>query len=49
MIPKFIKQLMGGETPTINGDGRQSRDFTYVENVVESELKGMSGFFGSCR
>ena len=39
VIPKFIKQLMSGETPTINGDGRQSRDFTYVENVIEANLK----------
>ncbi len=39
VIPKFIKQLLSGETPTINGDGKQSRDFTYVENVVEANLK----------
>lgn len=39
VIPKFIMQLMHGETPTINGDGKQSRDFTYVENVVEANLK----------
>lgn len=39
VIPKFIKQLLAGETPTINGDGRQSRDFTYVENVIEANLK----------
>ena len=39
VIPKFIKQLLNGETPTINGDGRQSRDFTYVENVIEANLK----------
>lgn len=39
VIPKFIKQLLNGEVPTINGDGRQSRDFTYVENVVEANLK----------
>ncbi|MCQ2418706.1 MAG: SDR family oxidoreductase [Clostridia bacterium] len=39
VIPKFIMQLMRGETPTINGDGKQSRDFTYVENVVEANLK----------
>ncbi len=39
VIPKFIKQLMKGERPTINGDGRQSRDFTYVVNVVEANLK----------
>lgn len=39
VIPKFIKQLLRGETPTINGDGRQSRDFTYIENVIEANLK----------
>ena len=39
VIPKFIKQLMAGERPTINGDGRQSRDFTYIENVIEANLK----------
>ena len=38
-IPKFIRQLLNGETPTIYGDGSQSRDFTYVENVVEANLK----------
>ena len=39
VIPKFIKQLIGDETPTINGDGKQSRDFTYIENVIEANLK----------
>lgn len=39
VIPKFIKQLMNGETPTINGDGKQSRDFTYIDNVIEANLK----------
>lgn len=39
VIPKFIKQILNGERPTINGDGRQSRDFTYIENVVEANLK----------
>ncbi len=39
VIPKFIRQLLHGETPTINGDGRQSRDFTYIENVIEANLK----------
>lgn len=39
VIPKFIKMLLNDETPTINGDGKQSRDFTYVENVVEANLK----------
>lgn len=39
VIPKFLKLLMNDEAPTINGDGKQSRDFTYVENVVEANLK----------
>lgn len=39
VIPKFIRQLLNGEVPTINGDGRQSRDFTYIENVIEANLK----------
>ena len=39
VIPKFLKQLLNGQVPTINGDGKQSRDFTYVENVVEANLK----------
>lgn len=39
VIPKFIKMLLHGQTPTINGDGKQSRDFTYIENVIEANLK----------
>ena len=39
VIPKFIKMLMNDETPTINGDGKQSRDFTYIENVIDANLK----------
>lgn len=39
VIPKFIMQLTRGEAPTINGDGKQSRDFTYIENVIEANLK----------
>ena len=39
VIPKFIRQILRGERPTIHGDGLQSRDFTYVENVIEANLK----------
>lgn len=39
VIPRFIRQLMHGEVPTINGDGRQSRDFTYIDNVIEANLR----------
>ncbi|WP_195269675.1 SDR family oxidoreductase [Eubacterium sp. 1001713B170207_170306_E7] len=41
VIPRFVKSLMAGKAPVINGDGSQSRDFTYVENAVEANLKGM--------
>ena len=39
VVPKFIRQLLHGETPTINGDGKQSRDFTYIDNVIEANLR----------
>src|SRR6266849_3462446 len=38
VLAKFITQMLDGEAPTIFGDGRQSRDFTYVDNVVEANL-----------
>jgi len=41
VIPKFIKALLNGESPTINGDGTQSRDFTFIENVIEANIKAM--------
>lgn len=39
VIPKFIKSLKAGEQVQIYGDGEQSRDFTYIENVIEANLK----------
>lgn len=38
VIPKFIASLMKRESPPIYGDGKQSRDFTYVDNVVEGTI-----------
>jgi nucleoside-diphosphate-sugar epimerase len=38
VIPLFITRILGGEPPAIYGDGEQSRDFTYVANVVEANL-----------
>jgi UDP-glucose 4-epimerase len=48
VIPKFITAMLRGEAPTIYGDGTQSRDFTYVSNVVAANLlataaPGMAG------
>ena len=39
VISRFISALLGGETPVIYGDGEQSRDFTYIGNVVDANLK----------
>lgn len=39
VIPKFVKQLINNEAPQINGDGETSRDFTYIDNVIEANLK----------
>jgi UDP-glucose 4-epimerase len=38
VIPKFIEMALKGEQPVIYGDGEQSRDFTYVDNVVDANL-----------
>ncbi|HRZ67581.1 MAG TPA: SDR family oxidoreductase [Candidatus Omnitrophota bacterium] len=48
VIPKFITCILGGEQPPVHGDGKQSRDFTYVDNVVDANLtaatrEGVSG------
>jgi UDP-glucose 4-epimerase len=42
VIPKFIDALLHGRSPIIFGDGEQSRDFTYIENVVHANLLAMS-------
>ena len=39
VISRFVSALLGGETPVIYGDGEQSRDFTYIDNVVDANLK----------
>ena len=39
VIPIFISHLLAGKQPTIFGDGEQSRDFTYVENVVNANIR----------
>ncbi len=39
VIPRFIERLITGQQPIIHGDGQQSRDFTYIDNVIEANLK----------
>jgi UDP-N-acetylglucosamine 4-epimerase len=38
VIPKFVSQLISGESPVINGDGNYSRDFTYIDNVIQANF-----------
>ncbi len=42
VIPKFVKQLVNHESPVINGDGTYSRDFTYIDNVIQMNLLAIS-------
>ena len=52
VIPKFIDSILRNVPPTIFGDGKQTRDFTYVDNVVEANILALFGDFeegfGSC-
>ncbi|KDE54357.1 SDR family oxidoreductase [Methanoculleus sp. MH98A] len=41
VIPKFITRLLAGEPPVIYGDGEQTRDFTFVADVVQANIKAM--------
>src|SRR3954447_16837827 len=41
VLAKFITQMLAGEQPTAFGDGKQSRDFTYIDNVVSANLLAM--------
>ena len=46
VISRFIDALMKGETPVIFGDGEHSRDFTYVDNVVDANIKAAQATMG---
>ncbi|EJG06790.1 NAD-dependent epimerase/dehydratase [Methanofollis liminatans DSM 4140] len=41
VIPNFVKQILAGRPPVIYGDGGQTRDFTYIKNVVQANIKSM--------
>ncbi len=42
VVPIFITKLLAGQRPTIYGDGEQTRDFTYIDNVVEANLLALT-------
>ncbi|WP_256758989.1 SDR family oxidoreductase [Cohnella sp. WQ 127256] len=48
VIPKFIKSLLNNEGPVIHGDGEQSRDFTYIDNVVQANLRASEAPSDAC-
>ena len=48
VIPLFVDALLGGRAPTVHGDGLQSRDFTYVSDVVEANLAAARGPGATC-
>jgi UDP-glucose 4-epimerase len=47
VIPRFIAAALDGDTATVFGDGEQSRDFTYIENVVDANLRAMTSSRGA--
>lgn len=42
VIPLFVKKFMNHEAPNINGDGEYSRDFTYIDNVIQMNMLAMT-------
>jgi UDP-N-acetylglucosamine 4-epimerase len=42
VIPKFVQQFINHESPIINGDGSYSRDFTYIDNVVQMNIRALT-------
>ncbi len=48
VMARFISEMLGGRTPTIFGDGEQSRDFTYVDNVVQANLLAATAAAEQC-
>ena len=52
VIPKFIRLIADGKSPVVYGDGEQSRDFTYIDNIVQANIKaaehpGVTGVFNA--
>lgn len=48
VIPLFIKAILSDEQPRINGDGSHSRDFTFVRNAVQANVRALEAPIGSC-
>ena len=48
VIPKFIRLMLNGRRPVIYGDGLTSRDFTYIENIIEANILALNAPKNSC-
>ncbi len=48
VIPAFVTRMLRGEAPIVHGDGLQSRDFTYIENVVEANFAALAAPASAC-
>lgn len=48
VIPSFITRMLRGEPPIVHGDGQQSRDFTYIRNVVDANLAALAAPESAC-
>lgn len=48
VIPKFVTAFLANESPTIFGDGEQTRDFTFIENVIQANLQSCVAELSSC-
>jgi nucleoside-diphosphate-sugar epimerase len=48
VIPRFITCVLRGEPPTVYGDGRQTRDFTYIDNVIQANLAACAAPKAAC-
>ncbi|MFH1590535.1 MAG: SDR family oxidoreductase [archaeon] len=48
VIPKFIKQMLKNESPTIYGDGETSRDFSFIQNVIDANILAMKAAPDAC-
>jgi nucleoside-diphosphate-sugar epimerase len=48
VIPRFVTRIAAGQAPTIYGDGKQTRDFTYIDNVVQANLRAAEASPEAC-
>ncbi|MCA9543543.1 MAG: NAD-dependent epimerase/dehydratase family protein [Myxococcales bacterium] len=48
VVPAFVTRMLRGEAPVVHGDGRQSRDFTFIDNVVEANFAALTAPATAC-